>query len=293
MQLVWKPQLAWNWKIACYLYLAGLGAGSYLVGYFMQFTNELAVAQRVMLISSPLVIIGTLFLIWDLGRPTRFLRALMRPWKSWIARGAWLLTCFTVVSLLNSILTIWPFNVLEGNSASILQGFGAVLALGVAFYTGIMIGIMVSLPMWNTSILPILFLVSAVSSAIGLVYILITANSGTFPLAILEKMMLPHLGILIFEALIVYFYLTNVAKTDPRDVHNLLKGKLAGVFWLGFIGLGLILPLLLEALGSNLDGGLKSIIIFLAGLSLLVGGFILRMVILLAGNLPPVVLGRR
>ena len=293
MQLIWKQQIAWNWKIACYLYLAGLGAGSFLVGYVLQLYNEATFSKSAMLFSAPLVIVAILFLIWHLGRPTRFIRALRRPLKSWIARGSWLLTCFIVVSLLNSILTIWPFNVLEGYNVAILQGIGAILALGVAVYTGIMIGIMVSRPMWNTSILPVLFLVSAVSSGIGLLYVLMTVNGGPFPLKSLEILMLPHIGILIFEALIVYFYLINVAKSDPRVVQNVITGELSGTFWLGFICLGLVLPLVLETLGNFIDGGLKTIIIVMAGLSILAGGFILRLIILAAGNLPPIMLGRR
>ena len=50
----------------------------------------------------------------------------------------------------------------------IVCSVGIVLALGTAIYTGVLLSVVQAVPLWATPILPALFLVSAVSTGMGL-----------------------------------------------------------------------------------------------------------------------------
>ena len=67
----WDKQVQheWNWYIAAYLFLAGVGAGSYGAGVLASFagTDWENVARTGIALGFPLLAAGTVFLILDLG----------------------------------------------------------------------------------------------------------------------------------------------------------------------------------------------------------------------------------
>ena len=102
----------WGWHIWTYLVTKNLAAGAMLIAPLL---GLLGVGQGKLAIGiAPevvaLVFLGvTLFLlVHDLGRPERFLKLLLRPnTKSWLVKGAWVLTIFgglTLGSLIARIL---------------------------------------------------------------------------------------------------------------------------------------------------------------------------------------------
>ncbi|MGQ9646279.1 MAG: NrfD/PsrC family molybdoenzyme membrane anchor subunit, partial [Thermodesulfobacteriota bacterium] len=93
-----RPQQEWKEIIAIYLYLAGMGAGAYIIGtvlnWFVQPSRVLSIwglpfdyAKAAILWGPLLVAIGAPFLILDLGIKRRFLYACLNPRTSWVARG--------------------------------------------------------------------------------------------------------------------------------------------------------------------------------------------------------------
>ena len=99
-------QREWGWLIAVYLFLGGVGAGAYTIAAINSFIGEgMGGATTVGLwIGFPALLVGTIFLIADLGAPTRAVLAGMKPGSSWIARGTWIISVFMVLSLLHLVL---------------------------------------------------------------------------------------------------------------------------------------------------------------------------------------------
>ncbi len=71
----------------------------------------------------------------------------------------------------------------------------------------------------------------------------------------------------------------------------LLKGKLSGLFWGGFLGAGLAVPVAIEVSSLVMhESALQSLAPLIAGVFLLGGGFLMRLLILAAGIRSPLIL---
>jgi len=109
-----RPQREWRWEIAVYLYLAGMGAGAYIIGSFLIWLGvSLTPSRSLVLFGVPLtlthvallwgpilVAIGAPFLILDLGKKHKFFTACLNPRTSWVARGFIILSAFIVLGLI-------------------------------------------------------------------------------------------------------------------------------------------------------------------------------------------------
>lgn len=162
---VWGPLIAW------YLFLAGTGAGAYLVGAVAGFLGERyrPLVKPGVLLGAPLVAIGCLLLLFDLGVPTRFLMAFLQPQTSMMSVGVIIISCFIVLSGVHWILTV-----AKKGSEKLLRGLSiaaGVFAVGTAVYTGLLLALVQAVPFWNQPLLPVLFLLSALSTGIGAVFV--------------------------------------------------------------------------------------------------------------------------
>jgi formate-dependent nitrite reductase membrane component NrfD len=97
--------------------------------------------------------------------------------------------------------------------------------------------------------------------------------------------------LVIAEAIAIYLYLALVFDRAPEAARLLLTGKLSGLFWGGFLGAGLLVPMVIEFFSSVGHAGVSpSLAPLVAGLFLLVGGFLMRLLILAAGIRSPLIL---
>lgn len=294
------PQAVWRWKIAAYLFLAGTGAGAVIVGVVADFMGYAIPAKIAIAFGIPAVAVSTLFLIMDLGHPAKFFRAMLHPGTSWISRGFFIVSALIVSGGLTVILWVWPFgNVLDANQGfrTALEVVALVLAVATCIYTGILIGIVVSRPFWNNPLLPILFLVSAVSTGIGAVFFITPIVSSVLGITSPKTAeFMTHLEsadmiLIIVEAMAIYLYLTLVFDRAPEAARLLLTGKLSLLFWGGFLFVGLLLPVVIEYFASMMHEGVsQSLATLMAGVFLLIGGFLMRLLILAAGIRSPLIL---
>ncbi|MDP2663223.1 MAG: NrfD/PsrC family molybdoenzyme membrane anchor subunit [Dehalococcoidia bacterium] len=290
------PQGIWRGKIAAYLFLAGTGAGAYLAATLATVLGYGETAKVAIVIAAPMVIISTFFLIADLGKPSRFLKAFVSPQHSWISRGTWILTGFIILGLAHIGFGIWPWPVPGAQSLTLLQIIASVFAMGTAIYTGILIGVLVGRPFWNNAMLPFLFLTSAVSTGIGATFLagaVWFSMTGTAESAQVHSLVtsLGRADILLIalEGLLLYFYLSVVYGRSKESVNLLISGPLAGLFWGGFALVGLLLPLILDWVGAYAVTGSAGLMVdALSGIALLIGGFFLRLLILSAGLRTPI-----
>ena len=290
------PQGVWRGKIAAYLFLAGTGAGAYLAATLATVLGFGEAANVGIAIAAPMVIISTFFLIADLGKPSRFLKAWVSPQHSWISRGTWILTGFIILGLVHIGFGIWPWPVLGAQALMVLRIIASIFALGTAIYTGILIGVLVGRPFWNNAMLPFLFLTSAVSTGIGATFL---AGAGWFSMtgtaesaqvhSLLISLGRADILLIALEGLLLYFYLSVVYGRSKESVNLLISGSLASLFWVGFALVGLALPLVLDWVAAYaLTGSAALMVGAISGIALLVGGFFLRLLILSAGLRTPI-----
>ncbi len=298
-----RPQKEWNEIIAIYLYLAGMGAGSFVIGalidwlgvkinpsFFPSF-NLLGYTlnlSKVPILWGPIMVaIGAPFLILDLGIKWRFMYACLNPRTSWVARGFLILSIFIILGLALFVKSVLPFEWLHGESSlwRIPEIIAFVFALATAVYTGILLKATKSVPLWNTYFLPLLFLVSALSTG-SMAIILSTLGTGLFShdAGALKVLMGGEQILVVIEGIVLYLFLSRryrAAEQGKDSVRLLLFGEMRLIFWGGVVFLGFIFPVVLENIASFFPG--NAALIFTAGILLLFGGFFLRLGVLHAG----------
>lgn len=265
--------LFWGIPVILYLFLAGMGAGATTISASMLLRggggprgvhHEIA---RYGAILGPIpVIVGTGLIVLELGSFQhgdyfKFFNLLLVVNLSPMNVGSWLLFLFTATSVAYAYtyLNFLPMPLgdrLKWRRA--LAWVNVPLGIGVAVYTGVMLGAMPSRPFWNSPVLALLFMLSALSSGTALIIFaraLITRGGLTeeqrevvhksgYVLAATDTMIIGLELISVFLFL-MFAYLTV---GDVRyAVDTILPGgPLASLFWIGVVLVGLVIPGLLE-----------------------------------------------
>ena len=284
----------WGWEIAVYLFLGGLAAGL-----------TIAVAARALrggaegvtqgmrwgaLLAPVLLSLGMGALFLDLGYKLHVYRfyGAFRPaapmsWGSWILILAYPAQLGLLVALPPAPLARWLAAHGGGWSARIAARLGLIarlaLVVGVALgiYTGILLAATVAQPLWSSSLLGPLFLVSGLSTALALLMLLESDGAAHRSLARLD------VALLGLELLFLSLWLVALLAQGPlyrQAAGLLLWGAYAPVF-LGFVVFGgVLVPASLELLGL---GGRAQESRLVPALVLL-GGLLLRFVVVGAGQ---------
>jgi len=280
-----------------------MGAGSFVIGTLVRWSGvkldppflssihllgyPLSLSQVPILWGPIMVAIGAPFLILDLGIKWRFMYACLNPRTSWVARGFIILSVFIIFGLVLLAKSILVFEWLHADSTlwRIPEIIAFVFAFATAIYTGILLKATKSVPLWNTSLLPLLFLVSALSTG-SMSIILSTLGTGllSHDSGAMKVLMGGEQILVVIEAIVLYIFLSRrykAAEQGKDSVRLLLFGEMKMIFWGGVVLLGFIFPVVLENIASFFPGNF--VLIFAAGIFLLCGGFFLRLGILHAG----------
>jgi polysulfide reductase chain C len=268
-----------GWKVIAYLFLAGVGGGAAAVGaaFHLILPEAEFITRTSVILGAPLVVVGCILLFFDLGRPQAAFRALSRPNQAWIARGTIILTAFVVFETIQFAWWIWPFHALKSDSSlfTFLNVLGGAFGVLTVLYTGFLFDTTRSIPFWSTPILPLLFLVSGVSTgALALIFILLL--SGLPVDEEIDLLSRIDLFVILFEGLIFFFYLHGMHEVTAAraSVRRLINGDLSAAFWGGVVVIGLVIPFLLEAFMADRIFGIA-----LASICGLVGGIYVRYVV--------------
>lgn len=288
-------QHEWGWLIAVYLFLGGVAGGAYTIAALNSFLGAgLGLSTTVGLwIAFPALLIGTIFLIADLGSPIRAILAGMKPGTSWIARGTWIISVFMILSFLHLIIHQFT-NVGDtagGKTAiNIIAVAGIVFAIGTMAYTGILLSASKGIPFWRSGIVPVVFVVSATVTGHFAIMLGMTMYDNTAATLLpLRTMALEAVGLVVLEVLAILFFLQAAFRQpDPREsAERILRKR---IFVIGYVILGLAAPLILMMIvyGSTVEAGISGIFAMVAiGAILgLMGGLILRQSVLICGALP-------
>jgi formate-dependent nitrite reductase membrane component NrfD len=288
-------QREWGWLIAVYLFLGGVGGGAYTIAAINSFLGEgLESSTTVGLwIAFPALLVGTIFLILDLGTPSRAVLAAKKPGTSWIARGTWVISLFMILSFLHLVLHQFT-GVGEtaggGGAMDIIAALGIVFAVGTMAYTGILLGASKGIPFWRTGVVPVVFVVSAVVTGHFAIMLGVTLFGQTAAtLEPLRTMALEAAILVALEVLAILFFLQAAFRQpDSRESAERILHK--RMFVVGYFILGLAVPLILMVwvYRSSAEAGVGGMFAAVAFGALfgLIGGLILRQAVLICGALP-------
>ncbi len=291
------PQLnIWHWQIPLYLFLGGLAAGILFFAalyYILKKEDVYPAAVKYAPFFAPIIlVVGLLALFIDLNHKLYFWRLytairLESP-MSW---GAWTLLAITPLSFLWAALNIrvlfpkwdWKYKWLKDFEAFCLK-YKLILAWAIliyavilGIYTGILFSAFNARPLWNTSILGPLFLVSGLSTGAAVIILMSKSHAERKQFAQIDLILI---GIELF--LIVHMFMGFLASHQVQiDAAKLfLGGPYTAPFWIFVVILGLIIPALLEILELRK----YKIPVIIPALLVLFGGIMMRFIIAYAGQ---------
>jgi len=287
----------WHWQIPSYLFLGGLAAG--ILFFAAVFTilgkeHKMATAVKIAPMIVPFaLILGLFFLFLDLKHKLYFwqLYTTIRL-ESPMGWGSWVLMIMTPISIIWSASYVreifpnwdWKFKFLKDFEAWVIKNRiliawpMAIYAVILGIYTGILLSAFNARPLWNTSILGPLFLVSGMSTGAAVVLLLSKDHK--------ERKIMGRIDILLI--LIEIFFIIHLfmgfkagSEASINAANLFLGGSFTAPFFAFVVLLGLIFPAILEILELK---GYKVPVIVPAAL-ILIGGLIFRFLIVEAGQI--------
>lgn len=254
-----QHKIPWHWPVPAYLVTKGIGAGIFMVlalGWGLDwFRFDSTVAVVAGFLSLLFVGITTGLLIYDLEKPERFLYILLRPqWKSWLTRGAVLLIGFTVVAglwwLYEVSALLFDYDV--PTVRTIFLWLGLPFAVGVAIYTAFLFAQAEGRDLWQSPLLPFHLVVQAVMMGSGMMLLLdLFLNLPRGMREVVIPIFVAALIVDLFVTLVGEFSIPHASEVAAKAAHEISHGRYKNHFWLGSIGLGHVLPLLLIWLFAN------------------------------------------
>jgi protein NrfD len=284
----------WGWLIALYFFFGGLAGGSYFLAMLIDFfgrPEDRPLARLGYYIAFPCVVVSGLLLTLDLQRPERFwhmliesntFRPMFKPWSP-MSVGSWALLIFGIFSLLSFLGALvedkrlaWPAGRRfrpPGMLGRVIAVIGGLFGIYVAGYTGVLLAV-TNRPIWSdTPLLGMLFVVSAASISAALMILLAQRSRWTMPgLRALHRM---DAWVVALEFIVLIAVMISLG-----PVFRAWLNAWGLLLFFGVIVLGMLIPLSLywrrEWLGDRNATTAAALV--------LVGGFILRLVIVFSAQ---------
>ena len=312
-------ELNWGLPVISYLFLAGLGAGALTVSASVLLRGggggfgggHFTLARYGALVAPLPVMLGSGLLIFELGSFEA------GHWFKWLnlyrtinlspmSIGTWLLTAFMGLSLVYAY-TFWSRDAAPGDRFDLVRKamawLGVPLGIAVAVYTGVLLGAMPARPFWNSPVLALLFLISALSTGIAIIMLARTVlHKGRFDTDSEHQYhqsgyLLTASDVLLigFELMAIFLFLmfAHLTVGDVKYAVSviLFGGSLAPMFWIWVVVIGLVAPALIELfyvvprlLYHRAFAAPRGVELAVP-VAVLIGGFMLRYVVVVAGQI--------
>ena len=270
----YTPQKDWiegaGVLIAIAFFLGGVCGGLYLASLFFDSMLGMFIAWLLALLMG-IVDMG------HLSKPLRFWRMILKPRTSWISRGFILIWLFLGCAAIQLALSYWA----PGTAETVFKVLAGIMAFGVAIYSGFVVGFVGAIKLWNSAIIPILFVIAGLAGGLA---VLLLASIGeaaqSTDVAVVMRVVL--VGYAVFVA--IYLWVTTYESAVARDsVMRIIQGSIAPIFWIGVVLLGIVIPIIILFVTS------ASAALGIAAVFAILGGVTLRYVILKAGVYSPLV----
>ncbi len=271
----YTPQRDWieghGILIAFALFFGGIAGGLYLVSLYFD-------SMWGMFVAWILAMVTGMTDMAHLSKPMRFWRMILKPKSSWISRGFIFIWLFLGAAAIQMAISYWA----GGTAAeTVFKVLGGIMAFGVAIYSGFVVGYVGAIKLWNSAIIPILFVIAGVTGGLALLMVISVGDSilSTDVAVALRAVLIGYA-----VCLAIYLWVATYESTAARDsAMRIIKGNLAPVFWLLVILLGIVIPIIMLFASS------ATAVLIIAGILVILGGVALRYSILKAGVYSPLV----
>lgn len=279
--------------IACYLFLAGGGAGAFVIAAFVdgalrfkrtpRLVRVAPVTDAGLAIGPAAVAVGGVFLLCDLGSPERALCVFLGPPQSLLGMGAWsiALFCFSAVAALVCGRSSCLFA--SRRMEPVFQAIAFVCAMFVMVYSGLYLSLFPAVPFLHTPWIPILFVVSALATGAGSLTVTAFVRQGFE--GVLEGMdglstvdaWLALVESVALAALCADAFMAGDAVAC--SAYSLIAGRFSVLFWGGVAVSGLVVPFVIDIVSKRV---FSPPLIAAGGFLRMAGGLCLRFALLLA-----------
>lgn len=287
----------WHWQIPLYLFLGGLAAGILFFAalfYILGKEDKMEAAVKRAPILAPIALmLGLIALFLDLKHQLYFwqLYTTFRI-ESPMSWGAWVLMAITPLSMVWVASYIkelrpgwkWKYPLLDTIEAYIIKQrlvlawIIVVLSVILGIYTGILLSAFNARPLWNTSILGPLFLVSGMSTGAAVILLMSKSKEERRLMSGIDLLLIV-IELFFITHLIMGFMAASQVQIDAAQLF--LGGPFTVPFWVFVVGLGLVFPALLEIMerfGMHIP-------VIVPVVFILIGGLLFRFIMVEAGQI--------
>ena len=253
------------------MFLGGVGGGAFIASAIVDWKAGLAIALILVAVGK-----GTSHLA-DLGHPMRAWMMVRRVRTSWISRGFWFMMLFLIFG---TVFFFFPDN-------RVLEGIACFWGFWLVIYSGFEMASATGISFWNSALLPVIFVTSAVWSGACVVQIARAVDDDL----VLKAGRLDDLTLIAGTTALIAlmsFLLTSytATKTARKSMRIMTSGQFAIMFWTGVVTVGFIIPIVIF-LPNSLDEMGRGWLA-MAGSFQIVGSFFLIYCLLRVGLYPPV-----
>ena len=250
-----QHKINWHWELPSYLVTKNIAGGLFMLlslgSMFNLFSFDSATFLATGFTAMIFMLVTVILLLKDLSQPKRFLNILLRPqWKSWVARGAYIMVTFTAVAGLWWLLEAGAFwSILPADFVASIRPIAAWIifpfALGVVIYTAFLLGQAEGRDMWQNNLLPFQLFAQSMMVASGVFFVLTLFVDFPADLTALLTVLFPAsiaVNLLMTFAGKLNSFPTDTAMLASREMTH---GKFRNHYWWGGIALGHVIPLAL------------------------------------------------
>lgn len=285
----------WGWLVVVYFFLGGIASASYVlasVAGLFGGVEGAPIKRAGRYLSFAALVPCPLLLIFDLGRPTRFLYMFrVLKLRSPMSLGTWGLGLFGAFATLTALIQAaedgflnrfgWGKRLVLALPHGLINVVGGVCGFFVGGYTGVLLGI-TAVPVWakNALLLGPLFLSSAMSSGSAALTLVLMVRGDRYRQAVrrLERLDLVALCAELVLASAVY------RRSGPVIGRPLRQGRVGHLFHWGVLGVGLVVPLVLQVRQVLRGARAAHTTSVWSAFCALFGGLCLRYVMVVAGR---------
>lgn len=266
-----QHKIPWHWPVPAYLVTKGIGTGLFMLlslgfglGFFAFDALSFVTGGFLSLLFTALT---TGLLVYDLERPERFFSIVTRPqWRSWLARGAYLLIGFSAVAGLWWALEAGAyFDLFASGPVEAIRPYalwlGMPLALGSAIYTAFLFGQAEGRDLWQSTLLPLHLIVQAFMVGTGAMLIVDAFVTVPDPLA--QVTFITFATSLVLDLIITLmgeFGMPHASEAAAQAAHTISHGHYKHYFWMWSIMTGHFIPLGLLVAGAPLATALAGLL---------------------------------
>ena len=323
-------ELSWGIPLFFDLWVAGMAGGAYFAAFLTHLfgaDEDQRLLKLATYVGMPMVLLGVLTLVVDLGEPLRFWHlyvgltpywwqvvpgsgaGTVRAWPPFAAfyplspmsLGSWILVIWTLVAM--ALIVLWHA---EGAAKSgeqrggllgwvarvlrplvpvicILRWIGFVFAILIMTYTGVVLSVS-SRALWSATLLvPALFVTSATATGVAALIAAAKLTKGQESASAGGRLGKALAVLIIVQLVVLAAFLIWLGIAG--EVGALISGVLGLAFWVGVVALGLVAPLLLQFRALKGAAEAKGAAVLVSPILVLLGGFVLRAVVVIGGQI--------